>query len=88
MCRKSQESINKGLELTNEFGKVIGYKVSMWKSQLYFYILVTNIKNVKYILEFILVSKNINQLGVNKGCVRPLHRKSQNVIKRKILKPK
>ena len=61
-----KDATRKLLELINEFGKVVGYKINAWKSLAFLY---TNDdkseREIKETLPFTIATKRIKYLGIN-----------------------
>ena len=64
--RSFKHATRKLLELNNEFGKVVGYKINTQKSVAFLY---TNNKRsereIQEVILFTIASKRINYLGIN-----------------------
>ena len=60
-----KDATRKLLELMNEFGKVVGYKINAQKSLAILYTDKKSERKIKETLPFIIATKRIKHLGIN-----------------------
>jgi hypothetical protein len=64
--RDPKNSTKKLLEIINSFGKVVGYKINIQKSEAFLYTNNTQTeKEIREIIPFIVASKTIKYIGIN-----------------------